>query len=282
MKQLHFLALFYLLALTAIPAAHAADKDDKETAYDRVLKTNILRCAYTSVDPHIRKDPNTGEISGPLHDIAEAMASAVNITVEWSDEVGHADFAEGLKTGRYDAYCGILAIAPQRARVAAFTDPILYIPYYAYTKNDETRFASPADLNKPDIRTGVIDGEIFQAMSRKYFPNAQEHSLPNMTPQGQLFMDLAQGKADVVIHDPLILQQYSLKNPDQIKRAFKTPLEVYPVGYAVSPDEGKLRDMLNTALLSLHRLGKIDEILNGYGIDDTLFYRVTLPYNLPE
>ena len=266
-----------IIVLFATPALAA----DKETAYAQVLKTDTLRCAYTSVSTHVTKDFKTGEVTGLMVDIATAMAGLLQLKIEWVAEVGHADFAEGLKTGRYDAYCGILAMAPTRARVADFTMPLFYNPYYAYVRADETRFKYPADLNRPNVKAGVIDGEVFQLMTQRFLPHAQEVGLPNMTSSGQLFVDLAGNKTDAVIHDSVVEKDYDRNNPGKVKRAFDKPFDVYPMAFAVAPEEIALKNMLNTAILVLHMQGKIDALLTKYGIDGMMTYRAAPPYQTP-
>lgn len=274
MNRLKYAFIFILLTLWVSFPAFAA----KETSYERVLRTNILRCAYGAADPYISKDMVSGKVKGPMVDIAEAMADQLALKVEWTAEVGYADFAEGLKTGHYDAFCGIMAMAPTRARAVAFTYPLFYAPYFVYVRQSEDRFKTLEDINQPHVKAGVIDGEVFQFMTRKRLPAAQEYSLPNMTAQGQLFVDIANGKADVALHDPLVTALYRRSNPDQIKRLFDEPIEVYSMAFAVMPQEQALRDMLNVSITALQNLKIIDGILNDHGIDGNTLYRMDKPY----
>ena len=290
MKEQNPLTTLLLAALIAVAASYATltmtgrgtDKattaPQRESAYDRVMRTGVLRCAYTSVNPHIYHNPATGTINGPVADIANTMAEQLELTIDWVAEVGHGEFAEGFRTGRYDAYCGILAISPHRARVATYTIPLFYTPYYVYGRTNEARFNTLADINTAAVKAAVIDGEVFQRMTHTHLPQTKEYSLPNMTPAGQLFVDVAANKADVVIHDPLIAHQYITNNPGKIHRLIPHPVEVYPVAFTVSPDEDALEDLLNAGLSSMHNFGEIESILKNHGIDATTFYRVAKPY----
>lgn len=272
------LILTILVCLLSFPV-HAAEK---ESAYNRVLRTNSLRCAYTAVDPHVYKDLDTEKMTGPVAAIATEMAERLGLNIEWVAEVGHADFAEGLKTGRYDAYCGILTTAPTRARAAAFTRPYMFLPYYAFVRSDEQRFSTLESMNDSSVRAGVIDGEIFQIYTRKYLSKAQEISLPNMTPPGQLMVDLADGKVDVLIHDPLLFRQYDKNNPGKVRYAMdKAPLDIAPIGFAVEPNETKLRDMLDLSLLSMIVSGQIDNILKANAMDNIIVRRPQPLYREP-
>lgn len=54
-----------VVLLMAFPAFAA----EKESSYDRVMRTRTLRCGYGIFQPMIMKDPNTRKISGIFVDI---------------------------------------------------------------------------------------------------------------------------------------------------------------------------------------------------------------------
>ncbi|MBE2191644.1 MAG: transporter substrate-binding domain-containing protein [Alphaproteobacteria bacterium] len=274
-----FLSLILCLVSVSSYAAYAADK---ESAYDRVMRTNILRCAYGLTGDAVEKTPVSGDMSGYTVDIVNAMAAEIGWTVEWQDEVGYGDFAEGLTSGRYDAFCGAMVASSARARVAKFTRPYMGYLTFAYVRGDENRFSSYLDIDNPNIKAGVTDGEIYQILSRKYFPKAVEVSSPNMTPPSQLFMDLEYGKVDVVVHNPGAAIPFDKMHPGKIKRVLLTPLGITAPGFAVGSHEGDLRDVLDIALVQLQNLGVIDSILDKYGYDDTQMYRLSPLFDVPN
>ncbi len=277
MKKIIFTLSLLTLCVPSLSYAH-----DKESVYERVMKSGKIRCAYVVTGEYLDKDLSSGEVKGAIPDIVNAMARNLELSVEWVAEVGHADFAQGLETGRYDMFCGILAISPSRSRVAAFTDPLFYVPYYAYVRNDEARFSSISDMNNEKIRAGVIDGEIFQKMTRKHLPQSQEISHVNMTPNSQLFVDLETNKIDVFLHDPVLYAKYEKSNPDKVKFAFEKPLELYPIGLAIDPNEQRLKNMLDVSIMALHNLGTIDSILDKYDYGPKTIYRTATPYKEPQ
>jgi polar amino acid transport system substrate-binding protein len=282
MKGRSMKSLLLVLMLLFLAAPAFAEDAPKESAYDRVLRTGVLKCAYALSGDAVKKDPTSGEISGFTVDIINAMVSDLSLKVEWSDEVGYGDFAEGLKTGRYDAFCGALTATPARARVAKFTRPYMGYLTFAYVRSDEARFSTYEDMNKPEIKAGVSDGEVYQVLTRKYFPKTTEVSSPNMTPPSQLLMDLIAGKVDVVVHTPAAVIPFDKANPGKVRRAFAIPLGVAVPGFAVGPHEGDLRDMLDVAIIHLQNIGKIDAILAKYGLDKTQSYRVSPLFDVPE
>lgn len=51
----------------------------EESAYDRVMRTNEIRCGYGIYAPWIQKDLVTGEIKGVMADVAEAVAKQLDM-----------------------------------------------------------------------------------------------------------------------------------------------------------------------------------------------------------
>jgi ABC-type amino acid transport substrate-binding protein len=268
---------FVLLALLCATPALAADAPP-ESAYDRVMRTGTIRCAWATASKYVFKDAATGKISGPAPDLMEQLGATLSLKVEWMAEVGYADFAEGLKTGRYDAFCGALSIVPPRARAALFTMPTVYMPMFLYTAEGDARFHSVDDANKPGVKAGTIDGEAFQFATRRYLPKATEYSKPNMTPQGDMLVDVANGKADVAIYDPIAARDYNRNNPKKVSRVSPHPVEVAPWGFAVAPGEHKLVDLLNVGIMNMHMRGMIDRIFNDHDMGPHLVYRAAPMY----
>jgi ABC-type amino acid transport substrate-binding protein len=68
----------------------------KPSAYDRVVQSKTLRCGYVVSAPHTMKDPNTGQMSGIMYDIAEEMGKRLGIKIVWNEEVTWATYFSGL------------------------------------------------------------------------------------------------------------------------------------------------------------------------------------------
>src|SRR5271167_4377726 len=91
----------YFLCSCAMSADHG-QAQQKESLYDRVIRTGKIRCAYVIYYPDCIKDPNTGKLSGIGIEAIELIAKKLGLTAEWTEEVGWGTMMEGLQTGRYD------------------------------------------------------------------------------------------------------------------------------------------------------------------------------------
>lgn len=142
-----------ILLLTALPA-HAADK---ETAFERILRTGTIRCGYIIYPPQLMRDVNSGKISGFAADIIEHIASELSLKVEWAEETGTASMIDGLKSGRFDAVCNTVWASTVRTREAWFTDPVFFTAVNAYVREGDERFDNDISiLNDPAYKIAVI------------------------------------------------------------------------------------------------------------------------------
>src|SRR6202012_5680823 len=104
----------------------APEAVQKESAYQRVMRTQTIRCGYVLWTPFLVKDPNSGKLSGVFYDYTEALAKALHLKIEWDEEMGWADFPSALNEGRVDVMCGGSRPNSSRAREIDFVKPILY------------------------------------------------------------------------------------------------------------------------------------------------------------
>lgn len=267
-----------LLALTVSVPAHA------ETAYERVVKTNTLRCGYILWPTSIDKDPNTGAFSGMNYEFVEAMGKKLDLKIDWAMEVISGQQVEALRTGKIDAVCaseGPLVLST--AKQLAYTDAIMWSPFFAHVRSDDRRFDKAEDiLNSPDVTFSAIEGDNTQAMAHSKFPNAKILALPSSGDASQMMLNVTTGKADVVILDAPTLAEFAKNNPRKLRRVSG----VAPVGYipntlSVLNSETQLLNLLNIGVLGVHSYGDAETIFKKYEArypGAKLYYRPALPF----
>ena len=130
----------------------------KETAFDRVVRTNVLRCGYGIWKPGLSKDPQTGKLSGIFYDYLEAIGQHTGLKIEWTEEVGWGDFPAALNSGRIDAMCFGAWPKAVSAREVLFTEPTYFLPINAYVRDGDTRFDGAIEkVNAPSIKISTMD-----------------------------------------------------------------------------------------------------------------------------
>ncbi len=288
MKLVHFFLVLVLAAFIGAGSAWVTTANlalspivtaQHESAYARVLRTGTLRCGYLLYPHMLIKDPNTGEMSGPLVDIVNEIGRQTSLKVEWTEQVSFATAFEGLKTGRYDAVCFHTMPTPGRARVALFSIPFLFSPWNAYVRADDKRFdnALPS-LNRPEVRFVTIDGEFSQIVRSQDYPNSTNVSLPSLTDVAEGFLDVAHNKADVVTGQPAYARAFDQNNPGQIRQVQGPPLRMLAGALSVASGEHDLKALLDTTLTTLQGTGFIERTLRRALPEPGMFLVPTTPW----
>jgi len=276
----------FLIALTLTSFVSAAQAAETENAYERVMRTGVIRCAYILWPPFMDKDVNTGKFSGMNYDFIEAVAKGLDMKVEWTAEINPGE-VESLRTGKADAICTAEGpIKPSSSRFLHYTEAMGYFPFFLYARSDDARFSSYSKVNDKAVRISVIDGDVSGQIVRNHFPLAQQISLQQMGTPGQMMLDVAGNKSDVVINDPLSMKEFMDNNPGKLKRvAGEKPIAVIPNTFSVLRGPGglELTDLLNQAIKNLRNYGEAALILDKYSSGgDNLLYPIADPYEVKQ
>lgn len=282
MKITHIILVVFLSAVTAFAVGHYMPSNQtvaapaKETAFQRVMRTNVLRCSYVVIPPELNNDPNTGAFSGVAYDIMAQIAKRLNLEVQWTEEVNFGTVAQGLKAGRYDAFCLTTYRWAPSARVMEYTDPLFYTTTNAYVRVGDDRFdANLKAINDPNVRVATIDGEAASFIRMQDFPKSQAYSMPQSTDISLLLETVANKKADVTFSNPLVVMGYLAAHADVIKMVKTTkPIRIHSHAFAFDKGEHDLTSMFNVLVDELHQDGTMDRILDKYESIPDSFVRI--------
>ncbi len=265
MKHILTIIIAIIASVAAVkfttPAGDTQTISKKETAYERVMRTNTLRCAYALWPPFFAKDPITGKLSGFNYDIFEEIGRELNLKIEWVEEVGFGNYIEGLKTERYDAMCQTVWPDAGRFKNALLTIPVHYHKVHVVTRANDTRFDNNwRKLNNAQFKVAVVDSDITDTIARTDFPKAIRVTQPQAAEASQIFLDVALGKADATFVDSGFFLNYDKQNPGKLKLTGNI-LRVYGSVFSVNNGETMFKSLIDNAIIALINNGRIDEIL---------------------
>lgn len=242
---------------------------DKESAYDRVVTSNTLRCAYGISPPALVKDANTGKISGLDYDIWQEIGKELGLKIEWSEEAGWGNFIEGLKSGRYDAFCSEIWADPARSKFLSLTQPLLYSILNTYVRAGDHRFDGNLEkISSPQVIIPAIEGDVSVAMAQSRFPDAKILSLPQTSTVSDMFMAVMSKKADVIFLDQALFVSLNANNKGALVQLKNVPASfVFASYYGVNSGEIQLRDMIDVALQTLIDDGRLEKMAKKYSVD---------------
>lgn len=254
-----------LLLLVTLPLYAKAN----ESAYDRVVKTGVIRCGYGISPPVLVQDLNTKEISGLDYDVWQEIGKDLGLKIEFVEEAGWGNFIEGLKTGRYDAFCSELWPDPARNKFLSLTIPVLYSTLSTYVRTDDHRFdRSIEKINSPEVSIPAIEGDVSVSMAQTRFPQANIHYLPQTNTVSDMLMAVTTKKADVIFLDQAMISGFEKENPNVLRKLSGVPAPfVFGSYYSVLSSEIQLRDMINVSLRSMIDDGRLERIAKKYSAD---------------
>ena len=252
---------------------------NENSAFDRVMKSQTIRCGYIISPSHLRKDANTGEFTGIAPEVIKKMAENLSLKIEWTEEVGWSTALEGLAMGRYDVLCTSVWMTTSRALRADALNPLDYAGVNTWIRPDDKRFSGKlADMDWSKIKIATIDGHVSDIIARTEFPAAQRVSLQDMSQISELYQMVADGKADVTFEQNFIGYEFIKSNPGKIIKTDHEPLRVFPASFLIPQGEEKLKAMLNVAQDELINSGFVDKVIDQHEIYPGSFYRVAKPY----
>lgn len=270
---------FTVAQYTAAPSGEQAQK--AESAFDRVMRTGVLRCGYYVFPPVVIRDPNTGTLSGMTVDMMKAFSEKTGIKVEWTEESTFGNWIPALQTKHYDVMCAPMYPDMALGRETIFTRPFMYAGFYPLVREDDTRFDGPdamAKLNSPDTTFLVQDGNITLFLSKEIFPKAKFLTVAAQVDGPSAVQNISTGKADAILLDRNAQIEYS-KHGTKLKLVeLPKPLKAQAFALPVNRKETELREFMDNALLDMLTSGTIDRLLTKWESQPGLFLRVADPY----
>jgi len=284
-KSARVLRYFALLTIAVASAGCGPRLNDAggapatDRVYARVLNSGVIHCAYATYPPGLVKDPNTQKVSGAFADVVESAAAGLGLKVEWTTEVGWGSMIEGLEADRYDMVCGPVWANSTRARLADFGAPIYYSAIGAYVRKGDHRFTNLALINDPKVKIATIDGEMSSIIAASDFPKASQVSLPQLSDNSQMLLNVQSGRADVTFVETIVADQYLAHNPGTIENLnLDHPIRVFPTTVMFRKGEPKLKSMMDVAIQEQINAGILDKVFKKYGLPKGSFLPPAQPY----
>ncbi len=282
------LLLTMLLTLPLLCACNSAatgvTSNRKHSTYDRVMQSGKIRCGYLIWPPECIKDPNTGKLSGIGVEAIEIVAKKLGFTIEWIEEVSLGTMSEGLISGRYDLVSTPSWANANRAKVVNFSRPLFYSPLYIYARKGDKRFKNHWELiNSSKTKIATVDGGTAELIVQDDFPQAQKVSMPQLTDNAQLLLNIGAGKADITFAASTVANRFIENNPGMIENINPDkPIRVFSNSWIMKRGEFEFKAMLDTVLDELINSGAMDKIIDKYEQQPNQILRVALPYQLPN
>lgn len=196
-----------------------------------------------------------GDLAGFDMEIGQALAGEMGMEANpvanpWQTLIA------ALKSDRFDAIIGSMAITEERQKQVGFTDPYYSSGAQVFISTNNDEITEVEDIRGKTI--GVLVSSSFADAAREYTDD-----LTTYTDDVTALRDLTVGRVDAVITDQLIGENAILRAGLEVE-PLGDPIYVDDIGIAVNKDNEALLEKLNKALAAIKANGKYAEISEKY------------------
>jgi len=167
-----------------------------QSALNQILDAGVLKVGTTGDwNPMTLRDPATNSYKGFDIDVMTELANDLGVAVEFVP-TDWKTLVNGVVAGKYNM-TGSASISPARAKVAGFSDSYIAVEIYPFTLPEKAdKFDGYDSINQPGVVVATTLGTTFEALARKWFPNAE---IKVVEAPARGFQEVLAGRADVFI-----------------------------------------------------------------------------------
>lgn len=196
-----------------------------------------------------------GNPMGASVEIAKALGDKLGREVK-IENISYPGLIPALVSGKIDAIISSMTINETRAKKVDFS-----IPYttsqLVMLVNNKSSVDAPEDLNNKNVSVAIKAGTVAALWLDS---NAPEASTRTFDKESQAVLDVAQGKSDVFIYDPLAVVRHQQKYSNTT-RTVMTPLpNVSGWGIAIRKGQPELLKDIDTFVRKAKTDGTFDRI----------------------
>jgi len=205
--------------------------------------------------PPFETKDESGKPAGASVMLAEALGAYLGREIEIV-ETDYASLIPALEQGTIDLIISSMTITPAREEVVDFSDPYTNSQLMMLVYKD-SKVQSPDDLNDPEVIIASKTGTIGALWAAQYAPNAQ---IRNIDEEASAVLEVAQGKADVFIYDPLSIIRHHENYPDTTRAVLEPLPNTKGWGIAMRKGEDALKEKINAFIAEAKTDGTYDAI----------------------
>lgn len=246
-------------------------------AYERVMRTGVLRAGSIDWPPLLTSDSETGELTGIFYELTEEIAKSLGLIVKWTEHVGTKQYIEAFQNNRFDVLGSGDWANAARSKYLEYSQPLYYLPIGAYVNTDDRAFTGIEQLNNHEVTIATIDNELSSIIASRDFSQARQLILPDISHPFELLHKVTTGQADVTFTDLYNARDYMAAGHGKIKNIAQDPLRLIEVVYSFNRGETALKGMFDAAISELINTGKVDELIDKYEQYKDTFVRVQKP-----
>ena len=244
MKKTTLTLLILVLILSLVGCTTGGDKE-----------SDVLKVGMELKYPPFETKDESGNPIGASVMLAEALGKYLGREIEIVD-TAYASLIPALEQGTIDVIISSMTITPAREEVVDFSNPYTNSQLMMLAHID-SKVKSPADLNDASVVIASKSGTIGALWAAENAPLAQ---ILNIEEEASAVLEVAQGKADVFIYDPLSIIRHQENYPDTTWAILEPLPNTKGWGIAMRKGEEELKEKINAFLEKAKTDGTYDAI----------------------
>lgn len=224
-----------------------------------VLDKDVLKVGMELKYPPFETKDADGNPDGASVMLAKALGEHLGMEVEFVD-TPYPSLIPSLETGKIDMIISSMTITEARQEKVDFSDPYTTSQLMMLVYKD-SKVKSPADVNDPEVIIASKTGTIGALWAQSNAPDAQ---IKNIDEEATAVLEVAQGKADVFIYDPLSIIRHHENYPDSTRAVLEPLPNTGGWGMAVQKDQPEFLEKINEFIKKAKEDGTYDEIREKY------------------
>ena len=242
-----------LLMTAVVPAAVAQDAP----VLKRIVKNNELRVGMSGNQPPFSVTSKSGDLIGYEVDVAKLLANAMGVELNLVQKP-FGDLLDALTAGEVDVVMSGMTMTPERNLRAAFVGPYIVSGKSILTKDktlaqaDETQ-----DIDMASVKIVALENSTSQKFVKTFMPKAQLITTKDYDEAVQMILN---DEATAMVADFPVCALSVMRYGDQGLVTLSEPLNIEPIGIAISPGDSLLLNMIENYLGALEVIGVLGEL----------------------
>ena len=254
-----------------IKAVHAQDTGSR---LEQIQRAGTVRVGMAQFSPFVSKNPDTNQLEGLEVDMAERLATELDVELELVEGTWSTLFA-GLHADKYDVVMSGSKRTLQRAMAVNFTEPYVSLTEHALVRESDN-IETWTDLDQEGATIcSVLGGAAHLGLTRDH-ADAIQHAeilpLKELTLCGQAVIG---GQVTAWVEDVVSTSSFAKAHPDAGLKIISIPFATHGEGngYAVAKGDMDLLNWLNLFVAKMKNTGEYRRLAEKYGLPETILVK---------
>jgi polar amino acid transport system substrate-binding protein len=254
MKKKIVLTLLLVLVFTGLASSiQAADAP----VLKRVLETGQLRVGMTGNQPPMNVKSRTGAFIGLDVDLANMLAESMGVKLTMVP-IPFPKLLAALKAGEVDMVMSNMSITSRRTVDVTFIGPYMLSGSSILTKSTNLAAVSSAsEINKAEFKIAALENSTSQQFVEK---NLAKTTLVRTQNYDEAVDMVLNDEVDLMVADLTICVLTVMRHPDSRLTTLKAPLNMEPIGIAISSEDAQFANLLSNYLNTYKGAGILEKL----------------------